>query len=50
MQRLKKILYALLSENHGWIHGSLEDGSIQYGNEIKVYDLFIFPYSRSKEI
>lgn len=32
------MLYALLSENHGWIHGYLEDVTIEYGKEIKVFD------------
>jgi hypothetical protein len=32
------MLYAMLSENHGWIHGSLEDVSIQYGKDIRIFD------------
>jgi hypothetical protein len=32
------MLYALMSENHGWIHGYLENDEVQYGSDIKIYD------------
>ena len=32
------MLYALQSENRGWIHGYLENEEIEYGGEIKLFD------------
>jgi hypothetical protein len=31
------MLYALLSENHGWIHGYSEDDTVEYGSDIRLY-------------
>ena len=32
------MLYALQSENRGWIHGYLENEEVEYGGEIKLFD------------
>lgn len=34
----KRMLYALQSESHGWIHGYLEDETVQYGEKIRLFD------------
>lgn len=32
------MLYALNSKSHGWIQGLLEDGTVEYGEKIRVFD------------